>query len=73
MSDKQQSAVDWLVEHLKEYGFDLSCHTLEINQAKELFKQQIIDASEWFTDITIPKELKEEVYNETFKTESNGK
>lgn len=70
MSNKQQSAVDWLE---KEYNLKGKLTPVDFYQVKELFKQQIIDASEWFTDITIPKEVKEEVFNETFKTESNGK
>jgi len=36
-----KTAVEWLIEHLTEYGFDLSHHELEIEQAKEMEKQQI--------------------------------
>ena len=36
----KQTAVEFLVEHLIEYGFDLSHHKLEINKAKEIEKQQ---------------------------------
>jgi len=35
----KQSAVEKLVAHLIEYGFDLSAHKLEIEQAKEMEKQ----------------------------------
>lgn len=76
MSDKQQSAVDWLFEKLfdsfekfnnREITF---AEYLRINlelrtQAKELFKQQIIDA---YRD----GRTAEQYFNETFKTESNG-
>jgi predicted SAM-dependent methyltransferase len=35
-----KTAVEWLVEHLTEYGVDLSHHELEIEQAKEMEKSQ---------------------------------
>lgn len=41
---KQISAVEWLVEHLKEYGFQLEEHKNEIQQAKELEKEQIVNS-----------------------------
>jgi hypothetical protein len=44
MSNKQQTAVEWLVAHLTEYGFDLQLHKTEIGQAKEIEKQRMIDA-----------------------------
>ena len=31
----EKTAVEWLVAHLTEYGFDLKLHKAEINQAKE--------------------------------------
>ena len=39
----KQTAVEWLVEHFKDNRF-LSAFEEEINQAKEMEKQQIIDA-----------------------------
>lgn len=36
----KQTAVEKLVAHLIEYGFDLSAHKLEIEQAKEIEKQE---------------------------------
>jgi hypothetical protein len=36
----KQTAVEWLVAHLIEYGFDLSAHKLEIEQAKEKENEQ---------------------------------
>ena len=73
MSDKQQSAVDFLVEELSRQN---RLYTKEeiINIAKELFKQQIIEAH-------AVGRIKEcsgintdgyQYFNETFKTESNG-
>jgi hypothetical protein len=41
---KQISAVEWLVEHLKEYGFQLEEHKNEILKAKELEKEQIVNS-----------------------------
>jgi EAL domain-containing protein (putative c-di-GMP-specific phosphodiesterase class I) len=38
------TSVEWLVEHLTEYGFDLSHHELEIQQAKEMERQEKIKA-----------------------------
>ena len=70
MSDKQQSAVDFLVEELSRQN---RLYTKEeiINIAKELFKQQIIDAVNYGANEE--PELGLEYFNETFKTESNGK
>lgn len=41
---KQISAVEWLVEHLKEYDFQLEEHKNEILKAKELEKEQIVNS-----------------------------
>ena len=64
------TAIEWLIETLnKKYGNDDFIITFinEIEQAKEMEKQQIIDArvkkpleSEWLEA--------EQYYNETFKT-----
>jgi hypothetical protein len=43
---KEQTAVEWLVESLKELGVDLLSHNLEIQQAKEMEKEQLSDA--WY-------------------------
>jgi len=37
------TSIEWLVDHLKDYGFDLSLHQFEIEQAKEMHKQEIIE------------------------------
>lgn len=36
----EQTPVEFLVSHLIEYGFDLSLHKIEIEQAKEMEKEQ---------------------------------
>jgi hypothetical protein len=36
----KQTAVEKLVAHLIEYGFDLSAHKLEIEQAKQMEEEQ---------------------------------
>jgi len=50
----KQTAVEKLVAHLIEYGFDLSAHKLEIEQAKEMEKQQkdsfAIEFGEWLCE-----------------------
>ncbi len=43
--ENKKTAVELLEAHLIEYGFDLSLHKFEINQAKEMEKEQIIDAN----------------------------
>jgi hypothetical protein len=69
----KQTAVEWLEAHLIEYGFNLSLHKFEIKQAKEMEKQQIIDAYKYSTSqfsvdarIDYPKSA-EQYYNEQFK------
>jgi hypothetical protein len=64
-----KTAVEWLVEHLTEYGVDLSHHELEIEQANKMFEEQIKEA--WFDGVTnwdSEKEV-EDYLNETFKSE----
>ena len=61
----KQTTVEWLEAHLIEYGFDLSLHKFEIKQAKEMEKQQIIDAYE--TGDKYKTEIPgQQYYNETF-------
>ena len=59
-----KTAVEWLVEHLTECGFDLSHHELEIEQANKMFEDQIIDAFE-YVDFNLDDGL--HYYNEKFK------
>ena len=67
--EKQMTAVDWLVEKLKENGVNFWQEEIEmIEEAKEMEKQQIIDA--YNNGDNRSAEL---YYNETFKSEQNGK
>ncbi len=64
----EKTAVEWLVEQL-DNNLDIkhSWRTRQcINQAKEMEKQQIIDAYKEFLDTTLPNEVYEEQYNQTF-------
>lgn len=87
MSDKQQSAVDWLFEQLTEVDYNCINKTFLQNnnsmagyklrelfdQAKELFKQQSEFMFECGRNFQMTADgTFNEVYNETFKTESNG-
>ena len=58
----KQTALEFLVSHLIEYGFDLSLHKIEIEQAKEMEKQQIIDA---YNELYVS--TGEQYYNKQFK------
>ena len=69
MSNKKQTAVEWFIELFKDEPRFLNEFALEIEQAKEMEKQQIIDA--WKSgDITgrigILK-TKDEYYNENYE------
>jgi hypothetical protein len=46
--DKKQTAVEWLVDYLKDLGMNYQLHALNdiINQAKAMEKEQIMDAYE---------------------------
>ena len=71
MSDKKQTAVEWLVAELKDNGFgELYLAFYIIENAKELEKQQIIDA--WCDgNDNEPKETSgfeaEQFYEETYE------
>jgi hypothetical protein len=67
----KQTAVDWLVEKLKENGVHFWQEEIEmIEEAKEMEKEQIIEA---FKHGDIPPLFlnlnAEQYYNETFKSE----
>jgi hypothetical protein len=73
-----ETAVEWLVEHLTEYGVDLLHHEREIQQAKEMFEEQICKfASDYvetkcsanFDGWVVADMSTEEYYNLTFKSE----
>ena len=60
----KQTAVEWLYEKLwKEFNFSFSNNILE--EAKEIEKQQIIDAYRFPN--TLVDMSSEQYYNETFK------
>ena len=62
----KQTAVEWLVENFKDNRF-LSAFEEEINQAKEMEKQQIIDAfNNGYYQETIGYNASEQYYNEIF-------
>jgi hypothetical protein len=65
-----QSAVEWLIEDLTRLGHNFKLYKKEIEQAKEMFEQQIINACESTgnTDFWVKYESYEDYYNETFKT-----
>lgn len=71
----KQTAVDILYKFLYEMesfeGFDPYNFNQEevFAKAKEMEKEQIKDALQEFLDITLPDEVCEKYYNETFKSE----
>ena len=68
--EKKLTALEWLANDLKQnHGVDLTLYS-EFEQAKEMEKQQIIDAC-YFGSQNLPYEIKdksEQYYNETFKS-----
>lgn len=55
-----QTAVEWLIKELKLEGYDYT-----IQQAKEMEKQQIVDA--WIaTDNKLQRIAAEQYYNDTY-------
>jgi uncharacterized protein YycO len=68
---KQQTAVEWLVNEIAEkYNFRFATYYgQEIQQAKAMFQQQIIDAYKVDVDEypTQLSERAEQYYNQTFK------
>ena len=64
----KQTAVEWLVEDLIHKGIDLKHYQIIIGIAKEMEKEQIINA--WIaTDNELQRISAEKYYNETFKSE----
>jgi hypothetical protein len=71
----KQTAVEWLIDELKDNGIEYLDLAYEIiEQAKEMEKQQIIDAyvtplskEFWFKKDDIFNQQAEQYYNETFK------
>ena len=65
MSNKQQTAVEWLVVQLKDMEYDLRLIPNTIEKAKEMEKEQIIKAYENMNSMAM---YGEQYYNETFNT-----
>ena len=63
MSNKQQTAVEWLVEQLYAPYRGIPSHIIE--KAKEMEKEQIIKAYENMNSMAM---YGEQYYNETFNT-----
>ena len=68
-NSKNQTAVEWFYEEIAKYliGDSEKTRSEIFNQAKEMEKQHIMDAYKTFLDITLPNEVYEQYYNETFK------
>jgi hypothetical protein len=65
-NNKQQTAVEWLIEKLQESGIPLMTDEFEmIHQAKEMEKQQIINAVDGFP-LNNRNLEGEQYYNETY-------
>jgi hypothetical protein len=63
-----KTAVEWLLEQLTMANFEEQ--KIAINKAKEMEKQQIIDAYETAMETDVyntPLKIGEQYYNETFK------
>jgi hypothetical protein len=65
----KQTAVDWLVEKLKENGVSFWQEEIEmIEEAKEMEKEQIENAYwDGGQDVPLTEERCKQYYNETFK------
>lgn len=62
------TAVEWLIEELTKNGHNFKLYKKEINQAKELEKQQILEAyiEGAGGSVYAYSEFSEQYYNETF-------
>ena len=64
----KQTAVEWLVKQLNKEGFAQVITDEEIEQARAMEKEQIMDA--WINSLTKGDyNSAEQYYNETFKSE----
>jgi hypothetical protein len=69
-----KTAVEWLVEQFETTEFMFHDRSSIINKAKEMEKQQIMDAAYFghlkgWVDCGVENSFGEEYYNETFKSE----
>ena len=64
------TAVEWLIDELTRLGHNFKLYKKEIEQAKEMEKQQIIDFAVWFNnrnnEYQSYENIAEQFYNETF-------
>ena len=65
----KQTATEWLFEQLWNTDKDKFVWHSLLEQAKEMFEQQIIDAYKTFLDTTLPEKVYKEYYQEKFKSE----
>ena len=68
----KQTAVEWLIEQLKDMEYDLRLIPNTINQAKEMEREQIIQAYETAMETDIynePLKIGKDYYEQTFKSE----
>jgi len=70
MNDRQ-TAVEWLIEDLTRLGHNFKLYSKEIQQAKEMEKEQIVDAYVECWKANMPdgyecKKSAEQYYNETY-------
>jgi HEPN domain-containing protein len=64
----KQSSIEWLIKEYSKYVDDSNVPFKVIEQAKEMEKEQIMDAyDEGWSDGFNDKDLNAEYYNETFK------
>ena len=63
----KQTAVEWLEKICNDRGYHLMSEYFE--QAKQMEKEQIIEACQYFLDVELPNEVCEQYYNKTFKSE----
>lgn len=67
---KKLTSVEWLLEYFKDYGIDIYQHQYEINQVKEMHKQEIIDSHKdggiFFTEPS-RQERAEDYYQNTYE------
>jgi hypothetical protein len=69
---KQETAVDWLVKELFPNNEIFGISNALIYQAKEMEKQQIIDAYYYDPNFDKIKDDAEQYYNETFNNETTN-
>jgi hypothetical protein len=64
-----KTAVEWLIEQLPTIDkYDPYYQNL-FTQAKQMEKEQIMEACQYFLDVELPNEVCEQYYNQTFKSE----